>query len=98
MLYITDRTGFEERESRASFPGGGIDHSIDVIKVEYQGGFASVEDARAWICPKFTSRSFHYWCTAHYQMDGKNWHPGGLGCDLSHLPDTDSPPDTNLCQ
>jgi hypothetical protein len=98
LIYITDRAGFEERESRASFPGGGIDHSIDAVKVAYLAGFDTMEAAQAWICPQFTSKSYHYWCGHHYQMDGMNWQPGGLGCDLSNLPVTDSPPDANLCE
>ncbi|MGD2108639.1 MAG: hypothetical protein PVI86_04540 [Phycisphaerae bacterium] len=98
LLYISDRITFNQPRSRSSFPGGGIDPSIPAIKVEMQGGFASREDAQNWICPQFTSSSFHYWCGRHYQMGGKNWQPGSLGCDFSTLPDTTTPPEADVCK
>lgn len=92
LLYITDRVTFNQPRLRSSFPGGGISPTEPAIKVEMQGGFASREDAQAWVCPRFTSSSFHFWCGRHYQMDGVNWQPGGLGCDFSSLPDNPDPP------
>lgn len=96
LLYISDRNGFEASESTCSYPGGGLDCNNPLVKVELQGGFATVEAAEAWLCPQFVSFSYHYWCNAHYQMDGKNWQPGV--CDLSGLPETTTPPDVNGCQ
>lgn len=96
-LLVTDRAGFDRPESASDYPGGGIDPSIPLVKVELQGGFASAAEANAWICPRFTSSSFHYWCNRHYQMDGHNWRPYGLACDFSGLPETATPPESNLC-
>jgi hypothetical protein len=97
LLYIGDRNGFEASESTCSYPGGGLDCNNPLVKVELRGGFATVEAAEAWLCPQFVSFSYHYWCDAHYQMDGKNWRPA-VGCDLSGLPETSTPPDVNGCQ
>ena len=80
-------------------PGGGIDPSVALVKVELRGGFASTEEARAWVCPQFVSSSYHFWCLRHYQAMGMNWQPsGGLGCGLSNLPEATTVPDTNGCQ
>ncbi|MCO6435650.1 MAG: hypothetical protein J5J06_01015 [Phycisphaerae bacterium] len=100
LLYISDRDSFEGTALRSSFPGGGIDPTELVVKVLLQAGFDTREDAQAWICPQFTSSSFHYWCGRHYQMGGVNWQPGGLGCDLGGLPDNPNPPlhpDADVC-
>ncbi len=100
LLFITERSGFESEQSASSFPGGGIDGSIPAVKVELMGGFASAQEARDWVCPQFTSSSFHYWCDRHYQMDGKNWQiTGSVGCtNLGSLPEPTAYPETNLCQ
>jgi hypothetical protein len=92
LLYISDRDGFDRPGSRCGFPGGGLCPSPPVDKVLLRDGFKTPEEARAWICPQFTSSSFHFWCGRHYQMGGVNWQPGGLGCDFGGLPDADSPP------
>jgi hypothetical protein len=97
-LLITDRDRFDAPESASSYPGGGIDPSVPLVKVELRGGFASVAEANAWVCPQFTSSSYHYWCSRHYQMNGHNWQPYGLACDFSTLPETTTPPESNLCQ
>ena len=96
-LLVTDRDRFNEPELASSYPGGGIDPSVPLVKVELQGGFASVAAANAWVCPQFTSSSYHYWCSRHYQMNGHNWQPYGLACDFSTLPETTTPPESNLC-
>jgi len=100
LLFITDRTGFEREEPASNFPGGGIDPTFPVVKIELQGGFASGNEARDWLCPQFTSSSFHFWCTRHYQLDGKNWQiTGSLGCpNLGELPEPTAYPETNLCE
>lgn len=98
LIYIGTRDSFNMPESAASYPGGGIDYTVPLVKVEFQGGFASYEEAQAWVCPQFTSSYFHYWCTRHYQMNGMNWQPGALGCDLSNLPEPAVAPDVNGCQ
>jgi len=84
-LHIATRTEFETWRATASYSGGGIDYSIEAIKVELQGGFASRADAEAWLCPRFESRFNHYWCGVHVWMDGQYWWPK-VGCDLSGLP------------
>ena len=96
LLYISTRDSFNQPAFAADYPGGGIDYRIPLVKTELQGGFATVEAAEAWLCPQFVSFSYHYWCDAHYQMDGKNWRPAV--CDLSGLPETSTPPDVNGCQ
>ena len=93
---MTTRAEFEAPQSTADFGYGGIDYSIPAIKKELQGGFASYADAQAWICPQFTSWSYHYWCGAHHQMGGKNWLPS-LGCDFTNLPRTETPPAVDGC-
>jgi len=98
LMYIGTRESFEEPGSASSYPGGGIDPSVPVEKVEFQGGFASAEEARDWICPQFESTTFHFWCTAHYQLGGQNWQPGSLGCDLSGLPEPATYPEVNGCE
>ena len=97
LMYITDRAGFEREEIASSYPGGGIDPMYPLEKAELQGGFASVEEAREWICPQFVSRFSHAWCSSYYQTANCNWQPGGLGCDLSALPFTDTLPDGSTC-
>ncbi len=98
-LLLTTRESFERPESASSYPGGGIDPSVALVKVELQGGFATTEEARAWVCPQFVSSSYHYWCLRHYQAMGMNWQPSGsLGCDLSNLPEATTVPDTIGCQ
>ncbi len=97
-LLIGTRSAFEAEQAASSFSGGGIDPSIPVVKLEVQGGFDSVEDARAWLCPQIVSRFDHYWCGSNYvQMNGSNWWIGA-GCDLSEVPFTNSPPESNLCE
>lgn len=98
LMYIGTRESFDQPGSASSYPGGGIDPNVPVVKVEYQGGFASVEEAQNWICPQFESSSFHFWCTRHYQLGGRNWQPGSLGCDLSSLPEASVYPDVNGCE
>ncbi len=98
LMYIGTRESFEEPGSASSYPGGGIDPSVPVVKVEFQGGFASVEEARAWVCPQFESSTFHFWCTRHYQLGGQNWQPGSLGCDLNSLPEASVYPEVNGCE
>lgn len=98
-LLLTTRESFERPELASSYPGGGIDPSVALVKVELRGGFASTEEARAWVCPQFVSSSYHFWCLRHYQAMGMNWQPsGGLGCGLSNLPEATTVPDTNGCQ
>jgi len=92
LMYITDRATFNQPRLRSSFPGGGISPTEPALKVEERGGFTSVQQARDWICPQFTASTFHYWCGRHYQYGGRNWQPGGLGCDFSSLPDVPNPP------
>jgi hypothetical protein len=85
-LYITDRAGFDRPDSASNYPGGGIDPSVPLEKVELQGGFDSTQAALNWLCPRFTSSYSHYWCARHYVMEGQPWMAGGLGCDFSNLP------------
>ena len=98
-LQITDRDRFEAEELRSSWPGGGIDPTEPLTKTELQGGFDSVEEAQAWLCPQFTSWSYHYWCGAHYQGPlGGNWQ-GTAGCTFdTELPQTDTPPEFDGCE
>lgn len=84
-LGITTRSDFDTWRSTASYSGGGVDHSIQAIKVELQGGFASAQAALDWVCPRFTSRFQHYWCGQHVWMDGQYWWPY-LDCDFNSLP------------
>jgi hypothetical protein len=97
LIYIDDRDTFNQPGYAANYPGGGIDYSVPLVKTELQGGFASVEEARAWICPQFVSRFSHYWCSSYYQTANCNWQPGALGCDLSAIPFTDALPAGTSC-
>jgi len=97
-VYISTRTEYNQSASACSFPGGGIDCSVPLVRVELMGGFGDYADAQAWLCPQFVSKIFHYWCGAHYQMDEKNWWTAP--CDnLADLPDLDESQriDSNLC-
>jgi hypothetical protein len=86
-IYVTTRTDFNAWWSTAQVPGGGIDYTNPLQKVEMQGGFASQAEATAWICPQFTARLWHYWCTVHYNIGGKYWTMIGFDCpNLSSLP------------
>ncbi len=98
-IQITDRDRFEAEELRSSWSGGGIDPTELLTKAELQGGFDSVEEAQEWLCPQFTSWSYHYWCYRHYQGPlGGNWQ-GVAGCTFdTDLPQTDSPPEFDGCQ
>lgn len=96
-IVISDRDGFNAPDLRSNWPGGGISPTEPLTKVELQGGFATYEEAQAWFCPQLTSWSYHYWCGRHYQAMGGNWQVGAGTCDLSVLPQTDSPPDFNGC-
>ncbi|MBN1511573.1 MAG: hypothetical protein JXB13_06120 [Phycisphaerae bacterium] len=98
-LYISTRTEFNQSASTCNFPGGGIDCSVPLVRVELKGGFKDYAAAQAWLCPQFESRIYHYWCGAHYQMDGKNW--STAPCDnLGDLPELEESQriDSNLCQ
>ncbi len=86
LMYISTRDNFNQPDFAANYPGGGIDYTISLQKVELQGGFATVEEARAWICPQFETFFYHNWCSPHYLARGQWWLPGGLGCDLSGVP------------
>lgn len=97
LIYIDTRDAFNQPAFAANYPGGGIDSSVPLVKTELQGGFASVEEARAWICPQFVSRFSHAWCSSYYQTANCNWQPGALGCDLSALPFTDALPAGTSC-
>lgn len=97
LVYISTRSGFEAETPKSSYPGGGLDSSIPVTKVEMQGGFATSEDAVSWLCPQFQSRFNHYWCGSGFvQMNGANWRTSL--CDTSDLPVIDDTPDTDLCE
>ncbi len=98
-VYISTRTEYNQSASTCNFPGGGVDCSVPLVRVELKGGFKDYDAAQAWLCPQFESRIFHYWCGAHYQMDGKNWTTAP--CDnLSDLPELEESQriDSNLCQ
>ncbi len=97
LISIDTRDSYNTPGSAASYPGGGSDPSVPLVKTELQGGFASVEEARAWICPQFVSRFSHPWCSSYYQTANCNWQPGALGCDLSALPFTDALPAGTSC-
>ncbi len=97
LIYIDTRDSFNVSASAASYPGGGIDYSVPLVKTELRGGFASIEEARDWICPQFVSRFSHAWCGSYYQSANCNWQPGALGCDLSALPFTDTLPAGTSC-
>ena len=84
-LHVDTRSAFERWRSTASYSGGGVDDTNEAIKVELEGGFASADAARDWLCARFESRFNHYWCGVHVWMDGQYWWPQA-GCDLSHLP------------
>jgi hypothetical protein len=86
LMYISTRDAFNTAESAASYPGGGIDFTIPLQKVELQSGFATVQDAQEWICPQFEQFFYHDWCSPHYFAMGQWWLPAGLGCDLSDVP------------
>jgi|GEM_PF-4463502 len=97
LVYISTRSSFEAGAPKSSYPGGGIDSSIPVTKVELQGGFATSQEAQAWLCPQVVSRFNHYWCGSGYvQMNGANWQIGA--CDTSNLPFIGDAPDVDMCQ
>jgi hypothetical protein len=87
LIYITHRDDFEREELASNFPGGGIDQTTLVEKRLFQDGFATTEAARQWICPQITGWYYHYWCTRHYVIGDKPYQVGGLGCDLSNVPE-----------
>lgn len=100
LLYISNRGDFDQADLTCNYPGGGLCPGAALNKVLLQGGFNTREEAQAWICPQFTSSSFHFWCGRHYQLGGVNWQPAGLGCDLGGLPDSENPPahpDVDVC-
>lgn len=84
-LHIDTRSAFNTWRATASYSGGGIDYSIEAIKIEIQGGFATQQEALDWLCPQFESRFNHYWCGVHVWMAGQYWWPA-VGCDISNLP------------
>ncbi|MCB9850212.1 MAG: hypothetical protein H6817_05860 [Phycisphaerales bacterium] len=96
-IYISTRSTFEEPRLRSSFSGGGIDPEVLAIKVEIMGGFTDFAEAQAWICPKFESESYHYWCGSHLQWAGQNWRAGNLGCDLGDLEAPGTYPESDGC-
>ncbi len=97
LVYISTRSGFEAEAPKSSYPGGGMDSSIMVTKVELQGGFATSQDAQDWLCPQVVSRFNHYWCGSGYvQMNGANWQIGS--CSTGDLPVIDDAPDTDMCE
>jgi serine/threonine protein kinase len=82
-----DPHDIDVRSDVYALPGGGIDETNPLQKVEMQGGFASREEATARICPQFTSRLWHYWCTVPYNIGGKYWTIIGFDCpNLDSLP------------
>jgi hypothetical protein len=84
-LYITSRSDFEQWRATASYSGGGVDYTVQAIKVEMQGGFASQQEAKDWLCPQLESRFLHYWCGEHVWARGRYWSLF-VGCDTSQLP------------
>jgi len=76
---------------------GATENRVLLVKTGLQGGFASVEEARAWICPQFVSRFSHAWCSSYYPSANCSGQPGALGCDLSALPFTDALPAGTSC-
>ncbi|NLX12832.1 MAG: hypothetical protein GXY44_04155 [Phycisphaerales bacterium] len=98
-IYISTRAEFLQVGWTCYLPGGGIDCTIPIVRVELRGGFSSQEAAQAWLYPRFESKIFHYWCGGHYQMDGKNWWvaPCSNWADLPDLPES-ARLDTNMCQ
>jgi hypothetical protein len=95
-LYISERESFNETGYRCNYPGGGIDCSQELEKVEVQGGFATWSEAADWVCPKITGAHFSYWCggpRAHWIVTGQTLDFRlGIGCgDLSHVPDVEIP-------
>ncbi len=98
-INVTDRAEFNRPEVIGNVPGGGTDYQTPLVRVELQGGFVSIFDANAWLCPKVTSKSFHYWCRPyHYQMDGKNWILAtNVTCDTNAIPETATPPADDVC-
>ncbi len=97
LIYISSRADFERAESAASYPGGGSDYTVPLQKVELEVGFASREEARAWICPQFVSRFVHTWCAQYFQTATCNWQAGALGCDFNALPITEAPTSGTEC-
>jgi hypothetical protein len=99
LLYLSERSELDREASTCSYPGGGIDCTVPLERVVVMDGFATIAEAQAWVCPRIVSQSYHYWCGAHYQMDGQNWQPtGSLGCDLSGLPEPATYPEVDGCQ
>ncbi len=84
-LYITSRSDFEQWRATASYSGGGVDYTVQAIKVEIQGGFATQQEAEDWLCPQLESRFLHYWCGEHIWARGRYWSLF-VGCDTSQLP------------
>jgi hypothetical protein len=95
-LYLGSREKFNSAEYRCNIPGGGIDCSQELEKIEIQGGFATTEEAQNWICPKITGWHYSYWCggeRAHYIVEGQrlDFRLGALGCDLTDVPEVPIP-------
>jgi hypothetical protein len=95
-LYLGSREKFNSTEYRCNLPGGGIDCSQELEKIEIQGDFDTIGEAQNWICPKITGWHFSYWCggaRAHYIVDGQrlDFRLGPLGCDLTNVPEVPIP-------
>ena len=87
QIHLTDQESFEMPELASSFEGGGTDSTTLVDKKLLQGGFATEDEARAWICPQFTGWRASYWCGRHDLIgEQRYWYAGSLGCDFSALP------------
>ncbi|MHC5112386.1 MAG: hypothetical protein ACYTHJ_21215 [Planctomycetota bacterium] len=96
-ITITTRESFEAPGLRSSWSGGGISPTEPVEKTPMMGGFAAIEDARDWLCPQFTSWTYHRWCT-HKQgpLGGKR--QGTAGCSFDPpLPQAEVAPEFAGC-
>ena len=55
--------------------------------VEMQGGFATEQEARDWVCSQVQSRFQHAWCGSHMNIGGTYFRvPYWWNCDYSNAP------------
>jgi hypothetical protein len=88
-IQINTRNVFEKPEFRCNFPGGGINCSIELEKVEMRGGFSTKAEATDWVCGQVDSFGVtNFVCPGNVllKITGRYFYGGNFICDLSGIP------------